>query len=68
MGKKIGMLLALLLLLGILGGCAQPVPEPETRSHDVTCPQCGTSFREGTTYARMIEKYGYCGFGLCDND
>lgn len=66
--KKLGALLAALLLLGLLGGCAEPAKEPEIISSDVTCPQCGTSFRENTTYARMIEKYGYCGFGLCDKD
>ncbi len=26
----------------------------------VTCPNCGTGFREGTTGASMIRKYGHC--------
>lgn len=34
----------------------------------VTCPQCGTTFRSGTTRAGMIEEYGYCGYGLCGRD
>ncbi len=31
----------------------------------VTCPVCKNTFRGNTTYARMIEEYGYCSMGRC---
>ena len=28
----------------------------------VTCPNCGTGYREGHAAANFIEKYGYCSY------
>lgn len=32
-----------------------------------TCPRCGVGYSANTTYARMVEKHGYCGRGKCGN-
>jgi hypothetical protein len=30
-----------------------------------TCPRCGVGYSANTTFARMVEKHGYCGRGQC---
>ena len=69
MKKVMLLILTICLCAGFCACGISPVEEEvPTASTEVTCPKCGTGFRGNTTYARMIEKYGYCGFGLCDKD
>ena len=69
--KKWIALLLILCLCGTFYACSSAKDDTAgalVSPSDVTCPKCGTGFRGNTTYAKMIEKYGYCGFGLCDKD